>query len=215
MAVTHAVAAPPPRARRFGRRLPRSFFERPTLTVARELLGKALVYDPVGSPRAKGARAVDSSAGRRAARIVEVEAYIGREPASHARFGPTRRNFPMFGPGGFTYVYFIYGMHHCLNVSSEREGRGAAILVRGAEPLEGFAPGTRLDGPGLVCRAFRCTTAHSNLDLTRSTLSVRDAPLVPRGEVGRSRRIGVRDEKPWRFYVRASPGVSGPPSLRG
>lgn len=165
--------------------------------MARELLGKVLVYE--------------SDSGRRAARIVEVEAYIGREPASHARMGPTGRNLPMFGPGGTSYVYFIYGKYHCLNISAERRGIGAAVLVRGAEPLEGFEPGARLAGPGLVCRAFGLTTAHTNLDLTRSTLAVRDVPPVPPRAIARSRRIGVRDERPWRFYIRGSSGVSPHP----
>lgn len=179
-----------------GRRLPRSFFARPTLVVARELLGKSLAFDG------------------RAARIVEVEAYIGGEAASHARSGLTRRNFPMFGPPGFTYVYRIYGMYDCLNLSTEPEGTGAAILVRGAEPLEGFAGGVRLAGPGLLCAAFGITTAHTNLDLTRGPIRVLDAPPLPPRLVGRSHRINVYDERPWRFYVRGSSGVSGPSSLR-
>lgn len=180
---------------RFGRRLARSFFARPTLVVARDLLGKVLTCDG------------------RAARIVEVEAYIGDDPASHARFGLTGRNFPMFGPPGFTYVYRIHQVH-CLNVSTEPKGVGAAVLVRGAEPLGGFEDDARLAGPGLLCRAFGLTVAHTNLDLLRGPIAVRDAPRVPRVLIGRSRRIGVRDGRSWRFYVRGSPGVSGPPALR-
>lgn len=178
------------------RRLPRAFFERPTLVVARELLGKVLAF------------------GGRRASIVETEAYIGGDPASHARFGPTRRNFPMFGPPGVTYVYRIHRVY-CLNLSTEPEGIGAAVLVRGAEPLHGFGEDVpSLAGPGLLCRAFGITTAHTNLDLARGPIAVFDAPRLPPRIIGRSRRIGVRDERPWRFYVPGSPGVSGPPSLR-
>jgi DNA-3-methyladenine glycosylase len=180
---------------RAGRRLPRSFFARPTLVVARDLLGKVLSF------------------GGRAARLVEVEAYIGDEPASHARFGLTKRNYPMFGPPGFSYVYRIYGTYDCLNLSTEPEGFGAAILVRGAEPVAGFGEGARLAGPGLLCAAFGITTAHTNLDLTRGPIAVRDAEPVPARSVGRSHRIGVLDDRPWRFYVRGSPGVSGPRAL--
>lgn len=184
---------PTPRARRLGR----AFFARPTLVVARQLLGKVLVH------------------GKRAARIVEVEAYIGDDPASHARMGPTRRNVPMFKAGGRSYVYFIYGMYHCFNISTERAGKGAAILLRGAEPLTGFGgPAPRLAGPGVLCRAFGFTTAHTDLDLARGPIALLDAPPVPRQLVGRSARLGVADDRPWRFYVRGSPGVSGPPGLR-
>jgi DNA-3-methyladenine glycosylase len=177
------------------RRLGRAFFARPTLVVARDLLGKILEFDG------------------KAARLVEVEAYIGDEPASHARFGLTGRNYPMFGPPGFTYVYRIYGTWDCLNLSTEPEGFGAAILVRGAEPVGGFADGARLAGPGLLCAAFGITTAHTNLDLTRGPIAVRDAAAPPARLVGRSARIGVGDVKPYRFYVRGSPGVSGPRAL--
>lgn len=164
--------------------------------VARDLLGKILVFDG------------------KAARLVEVEAYIGGEPASHARFGLTGRNFPMFGPPGFTYVYRIYGMYDCLNLTTEPKGVGAAILVRGAEPLAGFDDRARLAGPGLLCRAFGITTEHTNLDLTRGEIAVHNADSLSPRAVGRSHRIGVHDRRPWRFYVRGSRGVSGPADLR-
>ncbi|TMC68447.1 MAG: DNA-3-methyladenine glycosylase [Chloroflexi bacterium] len=122
------LAAPEPRGSglvRLGRRLRRSFYARPTARVARDLLGKTLNYD--------------GPAGRQAARIVEVEAYLGaRDPASHAYRGPTLRTAPMFGPPGRSYVYFVYGMYHCLNVVTERNGVAGAVLLRGAEPLAGF-----------------------------------------------------------------------------
>ena len=93
--------------------------------MARDLLGKVLVYD--------------GPAGRRAVRLVEVEAYLGAsDPASHVYRGPTARTAPMFGPPGRSYVYFVYGMYHCLNVVTERDGVAGAVLLRGAEPLAGF-----------------------------------------------------------------------------
>src|SRR5437899_5930222 len=128
-----------PEPARFGRRLPRSFYARGTALVARDLLGKTLVYA--------------GPAGVRAARIVEVEAYLGlRDPASHAYRGPTPRTAPMFGPPGRSYVYFVYGMYHCLNVVTERDGVAGAVLLRGAEPIAGFDdPAPRLlAGPGLL-----------------------------------------------------------------
>ena len=164
--------------------------------VARELLGKVLTFDG------------------KTAQLVEVEAYVGDDPASHARFGLTGRNYPMFGPPGFTYVYRIYGMYDCLNISTEPKGSGAAILVRGAEALSGFAGAARLAGPGLLCRAFGITTAHTNLDLTRGPIEVHDADSPAPRAIGRSQRIGVSDGRPWRFYVRGSKGVSGTAALR-
>ncbi len=181
---------------RLGRRLGRAFFARPTLIVARDLLGKVLTFED------------------RVARIVEVEAYVGDDPASHARFGLTQRNFPMFGPPGFTYVYRIHQVN-CLNLSTEPRGIGAAVLIRGAEPIAGLGEDVRLAGPGLLCRAFGITAAHTNLDLVRGPIGVREAPPVPPRLVRRSSRIGVSDERPWRFYVHSSPGVSGPPRRRG
>jgi DNA-3-methyladenine glycosylase len=195
-----AKAADPGRARA-GKRLPRDFYARPTLEVARDLLGKVL--------------ALQSSASVKLARIVEVEAYLGgRDPASHAYRGRTPRTAPMFGPPGRSYVYFVYGMYHCLNVVTERDGIAGAVLLRGAEPLAGFddAGPRALAGPGKLARAFGLTTKHTNLDLARSILTVRDAPAVLPSRVVRSVRVGLNEHatthKPWRLYVRGSSGVS-------
>lgn len=186
-------------APRYGPRLPRSFYARPTLAVARDLLGKVLLYD--------------GPEGRRAARLVEVEAYHGaRDPASHAFRGPTPRTEVMFGRPGHAYVYLSHGVWHCMNVVAHEPGIAGAVLLRGAEPLEGFAEGARLSGPGLLGRAFALSTAHSGIDLTRSALQLRDAPAPASRQIARGVRIGIAESatsaKPWRLWVRGSPGVS-------
>ena len=184
---------------RYGPRLPRSFYARPPLAVARDLLGKVLLYD--------------GSEGRRAARLVEVEAYHGnRDPASHAFRGPTPRTNVMFGRPGHAYVYLSHGVWYCMNVVAHESDIAGAVLLRGAEPLEGFADGARLCGPGLLGCAFALSTAHSGVDLTRSALQLRDAPPVPPREVARGPRIGIAESatsaRPWRLWVRGSSGVS-------
>ena len=183
----------------YGPRLPRSFFARPTLVVARELLGKVLLYD--------------GPLGRRAARLVEVEAYHGtRDPASHAFRGPTPRTSVMFGRPGHAYVYLSHGVWFCMNVVAHGSGDVGAVLLRGAEPLEGFAAGARLSGPGLLGRGFALSTTHSGFDLTRSALQLRDAPMVLPREIARGPRIGIAESatsaKPWRLWVRGSNAVS-------
>jgi len=184
---------------RYGPRLPRSFYARPTLVVARELLGKVLLYD---GPQ-----------GRRAARLVEVEAYHGnRDPASHAFRGPTPRTEVMFGRPGHAYVYLSHGVWYCMNVVAHESDVAGAVLLRGAEPLEGFDNDARLSGPGLLGRAFTLTTSHSGIDLTRSALQLRDAPAVTRRLIARGPRVGIAESatsaKLWRFWVRGSSGVS-------
>jgi len=183
----------------YGPRLPRSFFARPTLVVARELLGKVLLYD--------------GPEGRRAARLVEVEAYQGnRDPASHAFRGPTPRTSVMFGRPGHAYVYLSHGVWYCMNVVAHGSGGVGAVLLRGAEPLEGFAAGARLSGPGLLGRGFALSTAQSGFDLTGSALQLRDAPVVLPREIARGPRIGIAESatssKPWRLWVRGSNAVS-------
>jgi len=124
----------------------------------------------------------------------------------------------MFGEVGHSYVYISYGVHHCMNVVARSPGRPAgAVLLRGAEPLEGFADDQPrlLAGPGLIGRGLALTTAHSGIDLLASEVLICDAPRVPDARVGRSARIGLSSgetlNKPWRFYVRGSPGVSRSP----
>jgi DNA-3-methyladenine glycosylase len=192
-----------------GRPLPRAFYDRPVTRVARALLGRVLVHD---SPR-----------GRLAGLIVEVEAYRGADdPASHAFRGPTRRNAVMFGPPGHAYVYFTYGMHHCLNLVTGPPGVASAVLVRALEPRlgieameasRGVSVRERLArGPGCVAQALGLDRRHDGLDLTRGPLWVSDREPERGGRsVGVSPRIGIRlaAERPWRFFLRGNPFVSG------
>ena len=204
-----AARAPVP-ARPALERLPRRFFERPVLRVARALLGRTLIHD---APQ-----------GRLSGLIVEVEAYRGADdPASHAFRGRTPRNAVMFGPPGHAYVYFTYGMHHCLNLVVGREGVASAVLIRALEPLEGEARmsanrGVRESeriarGPGCVARALGLTRADDGTDLSTGPLWVAATPARRRGcRIEAGPRIGIRVgvELPWRFYLAGHPCVSGP-----
>lgn len=165
--------------------LPRDFFTQPTLTVAQELLGKIMIFK--------------NTAGI----ITETEAYIGQDdPACHAARGKTPRNAIMFGPAGFSYVYFIYGMYHCLNFVTETEGMPAAVLIRALKLIEPSP--LDLKGPGKLCRHLGITRDHNGIDITTSDgFYVRDSCLTLPFEA--TPRIGIKQgqEKPWRFVVRA------------
>lgn len=182
--------------------LPRTFYARDALVVARALIGCLVVHEgPGGAPRV--------------ARIVETEAYRGpRDLASHARAGLTQRTRTLFGPEGHAYVFLVYGMHDCFNVTCRGEGSGHAVLVRAGEPLSGFEPDARLQGPGRFARAMGITRAFDGCDVTA-------APLTVRGRSGRVRiavtaRVGVAyagtwADRPWRFLDLDSKHVSRPP----
>jgi DNA-3-methyladenine glycosylase len=152
----------------------------------------------------------------RAARIVETEAYFGEgDPAAHAFRGRTARTDPLWGRPGTIYVYFIYGMHHCLNLAVEREGSPGCVLIRAAEPVIGLEPG-ECRGPGRLARALGLTTAFSG-----GHVFDRDGHLylregTPPARVGVTTRIGIRmaADRRLRFYDRDSPEVSGPRALR-
>lgn len=179
--------------------LPRGFYDRDAITVAHELLGKVLVHRTAGLVRA--------------GRIVEVEAYLGpHDLAAHSARGRTARTEVMFGPPGHAYVYLIYGMHHCMNVVVEAEGRAAAVLLRAVEPVTGLE--SRTQGPGLLCRAMHIDRRHNGLDLLGETLSVTD-PGGPAFRITKRPRIGVDYAGHWarrllRFYIRGNPFVSRP-----
>jgi DNA-3-methyladenine glycosylase len=147
-------------------------------------------------------------------RIVETEAYLGeQDPAAHSFRGRTKRTEPIWGPPGTLYVYFIYGMHYCLNVSVDRDGRPGCVLIRAAEPLEESGLEARdCRGPGRLCRALGLDTTWSGRHLfePRSGLSLREGK--PPATIGVSPRVGIRQAADWplRFFDSASPAVSGP-----
>ncbi|MCU0344324.1 MAG: DNA-3-methyladenine glycosylase [Ignavibacterium sp.] len=193
--------------------LPRKFYIRPVLTVARDLLGKMLI-------KKDGNKVL-------AARIVEVEAYNGNnDEASHSFNGKTKRNEVMFNEGGYFYVYFTYGAHFCCNVVTGKKNHGAAVLIRAVEPLLGIDKmienrfGRELksekeiynltSGPGKVCKAFGFNKDHSGLDLTNSAVFIVDQPKIKKGRIGVSKRIGITKSVnlPWRFFEIGNPYLS-------
>ncbi len=192
---------------RFGP-LPREFYARPALRVARALLGRVLVHD--------------GPEGRCSGRIVEVEAYRGSsDPASHAFRGVTPRNRVMHGEPGHAYVYFTYGMHHCLNVVCEPVGHASAVLIRAFEPLvglesmrrrRGVEESVRLGrGPGCVAQALGLDRRHNGLDLTSGPLFIAAGDPDRAGHrIVSGPRIGIRVglEREWRFWLAGHPCVS-------
>jgi DNA-3-methyladenine glycosylase len=200
-----------------GHRLPREFYNRPTLDVARDLLGKVLVHHRRGS--------VTSGA------IVEVEAYIGEsDPACHAAPGPTTRNAPLYGPPGYAYVYLNYGIHCLVNVVTEAQGSPAAVLIRALDPIDGIetmqrrrrrpAKGRRaIDaalattdlcrGPGNLTMAMGITLAENRLDLLGERLWIEDRGLAVEA-IRWGPRIGIRvgTEHPWRATIADHAAVS-------
>ena len=182
------------------RKLPRSFYDRDTVLVARELLGKHLV------------RVVDGE--ERVGRIVEVEAYLGpHDLAAHSARGLTPRTRAMFGPPGHAYVYLIYGMHWCMNVVTQAEGTASAVLLRALEPVKNLAG--RTQGPALLCKAMDIDGRMYGKDLLGGEIFIRDPrDAAPAGIVKRP-RIGVDYARHWarrllRFYIRGNPFVSKP-----
>ena len=192
-------------------KLTRDFYERDTLLVARDLLGKYLVHRVDGVPLC--------------GRITETEAYIGlMDKACHAYgYKRTPRTQTLFSPPGTAYLYLIYGMYHCLNFVTEPEGEPCAVLLRAVEAAEGaefmaqnrfgcglsaLTPYQRknfLNGPGKVCRAFSLTRAQNGLDLTGDTLFLWDAGETPE-QIHVGKRIGIdyaeeAADFPWRFYL--------------
>lgn len=179
--------------------LPRSFYDRPTEQVARELLGCLLVRRDGGVERA--------------GRIVETEAYLGESDlACHSSRGRTPRTAVMFGPPGFAYVYLIYGAHWCFNAVTGPVGCAEAVLVRAIEPLAGCLSAG--NGPGKVCRALDIDRRHGGLDLVGGELFLAAGDRPPRA-IERRRRVGVDYAGRWaqrllRFFERGSRFVSRP-----
>ncbi len=189
--------------------LPRSFYDRPTLEVAHDLLGKTLVRM--------------TTAGGMALRIVETEAYVGEDDkACHASKGMTERNRVMFGEPGHAYVYFIYGMYHCLNLVTERDGFPAAVLIRAGQPVYGLPemasrrktskPVEIASGPGKLCMALDIDRNLNGVDLCqKGSLYVEDG-YTP-SDIVSCPRVGVdyageHKDLPWRFYIKGNACVS-------
>jgi DNA-3-methyladenine glycosylase len=191
--------------------LPRDFYNRPTLLVAQDLLGKVLVHR--------------TAAGVASGMIVETEAYIGEDdPACHAAPGPTSRNEPLYGPPGVAYVYLNYGIHYLVNAVTEPAGHPAAVLIRALQPIDGISlmakrrsPTSRsvdvadlCRGPGNLTKALGITLSENRLDLVESQLCIEDRGFQP-GAVTCGPRIGitVAVERQWRFWIAGNPAVSG------
>jgi DNA-3-methyladenine glycosylase len=188
-----------------GELIPRSFYERPVLDVARDLLGACVEHGGV------------------AVRLTEVEAYAGgHDPASHAFRGRSPRNSVMFGPAGYAYVYFTYGMHFCVNLVCGPDGHAFAVLLRGGEVVGGIErarerrPGARdtdlARGPARLTKALGVDRGHNGLDVTDpdSPLQVRRGLPVTDDAVRRGPRVGVARaaDLPWRLWVDGDPTVS-------
>jgi DNA-3-methyladenine glycosylase len=180
------------------RKLDRSFYDRNTILVAKDLLGKYLVHH--------------SSGIQRVGRIVEVEAYLGpHDLAAHSSKGRTPRTETMFGPPGHAYVYFIYGIYYCMNVVTEPDGHASAVLLRAVEPilnLEG-----RTQGPGLLCKAFGIDKRLNGQDLLGDTLYIAAPDKLESFVTVKASRIGVHYARHWakrhlRFYIKGNPFVS-------
>lgn len=191
-----------------------SFFGGPTIDVARRLIG-AMLYRriPRGQPDAGALLA---------GRIVESEAYLPLvDPSCHGYRGPTKRTATLFGRPGFAYVYLIYGMYFCLNVTTEPPGIGAAVLIRALEPVLGIAAMRRRRGaqvtlealacgPGNLCRAFAIDRTCDGLDLRTGDLRIEPDATVEEGRIGVSGRVGLNVAQKWplRFFDRQSPCTS-------
>jgi DNA-3-methyladenine glycosylase len=192
-------------------RLQQSVLPVETRALAQALIGCVLVRE--------------SAQGRVAGRIVETEAYLPGDPACHAYVGKTARNATLFGPPHRAYVYLIYGTSCCFNLSSEEDGRGAGVLVRALEPVEGLSLMQRrrgasasrdlCRGPGRLCKAFAIDRSFDGVDLLEHDRLWLAAPSGTRSHVRRSRRIGLTRaaERRLRFYEGGSPYLSGPRRL--
>ncbi len=181
-----------------GGKLPRSFYDRNTILVARDLLGKLLVHESAGIERI--------------GRIVEVEAYLGpHDLAAHSSKGLTARTKVMFGPPGHAYVYFIYGMYYCMNVVTETEGHASAVLLRAIEPVKNVQG--RTQGPGLLCKAMHIDKRLNAHDLLSNDFYIAPPSAASSFTTVKGPRIGVDYAGHWakrhlRFYIKDNPFVS-------
>ncbi|CEK11013.1 DNA-3-methyladenine glycosylase [Legionella hackeliae] len=179
-------------------KLTRKFYDRDTIVVAEDLLGKYLVHHVEGI--------------KRIGRIVEVEAYLGQHDlAAHSSKGITPRTQTMFGPPGYAYVYLIYGIHHCVNVVTEKEGNGSAVLLRAIEPICNITARTK--GPGLLCKAMQIDKRLNGHDLLSDNFFIAQMSEEKPIAIQNKPRIGVAYAKHWadellRFYIKDNPFVS-------
>ncbi len=195
------------------RPLPREFYDRDTVEVARDLLGRVLTHY-IGGETLAGI-------------IVETEAYGPDDPANHAYRGLTSRNAVMFGPPGYAYVYRSYGIHWCVNAVTRSEGSGEAVLIRSLQPIAGIETmrhnrglsGSLDDrqlcrGPGSLCKALGITGALNGAELTRPPLTIGGNPASA-GVAVAVTRVGITHaaERPWRFLVAGNTYVSRPPRI--
>jgi len=195
------------------KKLKKSFYRREVLIVARELLGKIFV-------KSNGKEFL-------AGKIVEVEAYHGdKDEAAHSYGGITKRNEIMFQAGGYLYVYFTYGAHHCCNVVTGKSGQGTAVLIRAIEPISGFDTMIKnrfsrklkndkeilnlTSGPGKFCQAFKLDRSHSGTDLTGKEIFIVEGEKIKSRDIGISKRIGITRsvDLPWRFFIKDNPYLS-------
>lgn len=194
--------------------LKRAFYERNATSVARDLLGKIFVHElPEGTT---------------SGRIVETEAYMGPEDKAAHSYGGRRtpRNEIMYGEKGHAYVYFIYGMYYCVNITAgDVPGKPEAVLIRSLEPVVGKDIMTKrrkavhgkmfnlTNGPGRLCMAMNITKAQNKADITKSPLHIEDAPAIASQDITETTRIGIDyagewKKKPWRFYIKENNYVS-------
>lgn len=197
------------------KKLRRSFYTRSTIAVAKDLLGKIFIRK-IGNSSLSGM-------------IVETEAYLHTDPASHSYRGKTERNSAMFDTGGHLYVYFTYGMHFCANVVTSNKNTGEAVLIRAVEPIEGIEMMTKnrllddrrrhsddrrlhtlTNGPAKFAQAFQLTRQQSGIDLTKSEMFIVDAGVNVRRMIVAGVRVGISagKGKKWRFYLKNNPWVS-------
>jgi DNA-3-methyladenine glycosylase len=195
------------------KKLTKNFYQRELLKVAKDFLGKFLVKSSDGKILA--------------GKIVELEAYHGDfDQAAHSYGGITNRNKIMFEEGGYLYVYFTYGAHHCCNVVTGKKGQGTAVLIRAVEPVSGIDRmiknrfGRKLknekeifnltSGPGKLCKAFGIDRTHSGIDLSGKEIFILDNKKNPKKETGVSTRIGITrsTDLPWRFFIKNNPYLS-------
>ena len=171
--------------------LGRSFYRRPAVQVARDLLGKILSFEAASG------------------RIVETEAYLGEEDnAAHSARGITPRTQVIFGAPGHAYVYFIYGMYDCLNIVCEPEGVAGCVLIRALEPVSGLKG--LANGPGKLTRAMGINRTHNGVDVTKGPITIHAPERAETFEIATSARIGITKSAglPLRFFIKGNPSVS-------